>query len=161
MSGGTGGALQPTKIPEEIPFAPKNVHREAPVVSLRRMNYARGTSLTQTASRVSDALWVTYRWMAAGLGLTGVVAMLVASSPAALELVVGNRIVFYGLLFAQLGLVMAFSPVAQRASTAATAAMFFTYAALTGATLSVVFLVYTAASIATVFFVTAGSFAGL
>ena len=39
--------------------------------------------------------------------------------------------------------------------------MFFAYAALTGATFSVIFLVYTAASIASVFFVTAGAFAGL
>jgi FtsH-binding integral membrane protein len=48
-----------------------------------------------------------------------------------------------------------------RASTAAVAAMFFAYAALTGVTTSVIFLVYTAASIASVFFVTAGAFAGL
>jgi FtsH-binding integral membrane protein len=113
------------------------------------------------APLVSDALWTTYRWMAAGLGLTGVVAMLVASSPAALELILGNKIVFYGLLILQLGLVMAFNSVAARASTGAVAAMFFAYAALTGATLSVVFLVYTAASIASVFFITAGAFAGL
>ncbi len=112
-------------------------------------------------SLVSDALWKTYRWMAAGLGVTGLVAMLVASSPAALELILGNRIVFYVLLFAQLGLVLAFNQAAARASTAAVAAMFFLYAALTGATLSTIFLVYTATSIASVFFVTAGAFAGL
>lgn len=87
--------------------------------------------------------------------------MIVANSPAALELIFGNRIVFYGLLFAQLGLVVTFNSVAQRASTAAVAAMFFAYAALTGTTLSAIFLIYTASSIATVFFVTAGSFAGL
>ena len=110
---------------------------------------------------VSDALWTTYRWMAAGLGITGLVALLVASSPAALEVILGNRIVFYGLLLAQLGLVFAFNSVAMRARTAAVAAMFFAYAALTGATLSVIFLIYTAASIASVFFVTAGAFAGL
>jgi FtsH-binding integral membrane protein len=110
---------------------------------------------------VSDALWATYRWMAAGLGVTGLVALLVASSPAALEVVLGNRLVFYVLLFAQLGFVVAFNSVAARASTAATAAMFFAYAALTGTTMSVIFLVYTAASIASVFFVTAGAFAGL
>jgi FtsH-binding integral membrane protein len=110
---------------------------------------------------VSDALWATYRWMAAGLGITGLVAMFVASSPAALELVLGNRMVFYLLLFAQLGLVFAFNTIAMRASTAAVAGAFFVYAALTGATLSVIFLVYTASSIGTVFFITAGSFFGL
>lgn len=110
---------------------------------------------------VSDALWASYRWMAAGLGVTGLVAMLVASSPAALDVILGNRLVFYVLLFAQLGLVFAFNSVAVRAHTAAVAAMFFAYAALTGTTLSVIFLVYTASSIASVFFITAGAFAGL
>lgn len=133
---------------------------------LAKMNYrsqnARwGIAARPQQSLVSDALWATYRWMAAGLGVTGLVAMLVASSPAALELILGNRIVFYGLLFAQLALVFTFNGAARRASTAAVAGMFFLYAALTGATLSVIFLVYTMASIASVFFVTAGAFAGL
>jgi len=99
--------------------------------------------------------------MAAGLGVTGLVAMLVASSPAAREVILGNRLVFYVLLFAQLGLVLAFNRVAVRASTGVVAATFFAYAALTGTTLSVIFLVYTSASIASVFFITAGAFAGL
>ncbi|MBX3206604.1 MAG: Bax inhibitor-1/YccA family protein [Labilithrix sp.] len=118
-------------------------------------------AIARPAPLVSDALWATYRWMAAGLALTGLVALLVANSPAALEIILGNRIVFYALLFGQLGLVMAFNHVAVRASTAAVAAMFFAYAALTGTTMSVIFLVYTAASIGSVFFVTAGAFAGL
>lgn len=127
------------------------------------MNYAPRSSplAAPTQTLVSDALWKTYRWMAAGLGVTGLVAMGVASSEAALQAIIGNRIVFYVLLFAQLGLVMAFNSVAVRASTAVVAAMFFAYAALTGATLSVIFLVYTMSSIASVFFVTAGAFAGL
>ena len=99
--------------------------------------------------------------MAVGLAVTGLVAMFVASSPAALSVIFGNRIVFFGLMIAQLALVVSFSAAATRASTAAVATMFFVYAALTGATLSTIFLVYTASSIASVFFVTAGAFAGL
>lgn len=126
------------------------------------MNYAtQRRPLSQPLAAANDALWVTYRWMSLGLALTGLVALGVASSPAALAIVVGNKLVFYGLLFAQLGLVFGFSAVAQRASTAVTAAMFFAYAALTGVTFSVLFLVYTLGSIAGVFFVTAGAFAGL
>ena len=116
--------------------------------------------VAQTES-VNDILWVTYRWMSVGLGITGLVAWLVSQSPAALDVVVGNRIVFYGLLIAQLGLVIAFSPVAARASTAVAGAMFFVYAALTGLTFSVIFLVYTSSSIASTFLITAGAFAGL
>ena len=126
------------------------------------MHYAPQVSQGLRAADAStDALWKTYRWMTLGLALTGVVALGVASSQAAVELVLGNRIVFYGLLFAQLGLVVAFSAAARRASTAVVAGMFFLYAALTGVTFSTLFLVYAASSIAGVFFVTAGAFAGL
>lgn len=109
----------------------------------------------------NDILWITYRWMSLGLGITGLVAWLIAQSPAALHVVVGNRLVFGGLLFAQLGMVFAFSAVAPRASTAVAAAMFFAYAALTGVTFSVLFLAYTSSSIASTFLVTGGTFAGL
>lgn len=110
---------------------------------------------------VNDILWATYRWMSLGLAITGLVAWLVSQSPSALETFVQNRLVFYGLMFAQLGLVIAFSSVAARVSTAVAATMFFSYAALTGLTFSVLFLVYTSQSIAQTFFITSGSFAGL
>jgi FtsH-binding integral membrane protein len=126
------------------------------------MEYAgQGSLAVSRESRVSDALWVTYRWMTLGLATTGVVALGVAHSPALVEALLQNRILFYGLLFAQLGLVWAFSSMAVRVSTAAAALMFFAYAALTGVTFSTLFLVYTASSIAGTFFVTAGAFAGL
>jgi len=108
-----------------------------------------------------DILWITYRWMSLGLALTGLVAWLVSHSPGAVEMFVNNHIVFYGLMFAQLGLVVAFSTMAGRVSAAAAATMFFAYAGLTGVTFSVLFLVFTASSIASTFFVTAGAFAGL
>jgi FtsH-binding integral membrane protein len=99
--------------------------------------------------------------MTLGLALTGVVSMGVASSPDALGFLLGNRLAFYGLLFAQLGLVFGFNTAARRASTTVVAGMFLLYAALTGVTFSVLFLVYTASSIAGVFFITATAFAGL
>ena len=129
------------------------------------MNYASGRSQLGASGTDShaatDALWKTYRWMTLGLAVTGVTALLVAHSPAALELLLGNRILFYGMIFGQLGLVIALSSLAPRLSTVAAGAMFFGYAALTGVTFSTIFLVYTAASIGATFFVTAGAFAGL
>jgi FtsH-binding integral membrane protein len=126
------------------------------------MEYARQTSLAAAAEqRVSDGLWVSYRWMSLGLFTTGATALAVAHSPKWTDILIGNRILFYVMLFAQLGLVAVFSSVALRVSTAAAAAMFFAYAALTGVTLSSIFLVFTASSIASTFFVTAGAFAGL
>ena len=119
------------------------------------------TPLVTEHESANDILWVTYRWMALGLAVTGPVALLVANSPALIEFVVGNRLVFYGLMFAQLGLVVAFSVQAARVSAGAAAAMFFAYAALTGLSFSVLFLIFTAASIASTFFVTSATFAGL
>ena len=126
------------------------------------MNYASRQPITVGArASVNDALWTTYRWMTLGLGVTGLVALGVASSPAAIGLILSSPFIFYGLLIAQLGLVFAFSAAAKRASTPVVAAMFLVYAALTGLTFSTLFLVYTASSIAAVFFITAGAFAGL
>jgi len=99
--------------------------------------------------------------MSLGLATTGVVALAVASSPAALSVVFGNRMVFFGLMIAELLLVMAFAPVAARVSAGAASAMFFGYAALSGVTFSVIFLRYTAGSIGGTFLVTGGMFAGL
>ncbi|MCL2447602.1 MAG: Bax inhibitor-1/YccA family protein [Polyangiaceae bacterium] len=128
---------------------------------MNSMNYAGRRVAARPTEIISDGLWVTYRWMSAGLALTGLVALLIAHSPAAIDLLLGNRFVFYALLFAQLGFVLAFGAVAPRVGTGTAAAMFFGYAALTGITFAAVFLVYTATSIASTFFVTAGTFAGL
>jgi hypothetical protein len=125
------------------------------------MNYARPRSLDLPQASASDALWVTYRWMTLGLATTGLVALGVAHSPDLVELLLANRLLFYVLLFAQLGLVVGLSAAASRLSTVAAATLFFAYAGLTGVTFSTLFLVYTASSIASTFFVTAGAFAGL
>jgi hypothetical protein len=99
--------------------------------------------------------------MSLGLAATGVVALAVASSPAALNLVFGNRLVFFGLMIAQLLLVMAFAPVAARVGAGTASAMFFGYAILSGVTFSVIFLRYTMGSIGGTFLVTGGMFASL
>jgi FtsH-binding integral membrane protein len=125
------------------------------------MYYAQRSPLERVRGAATDALWATYRWMTLGLATTGLVAMLVASSPAFMGVLLGSPILFYGLLFAQLGMVFGFNAVAMRARTPTVAAMFFVYAALTGVTFSTLFLVYTAASIGSVFLVTAGAFGGL
>jgi FtsH-binding integral membrane protein len=125
------------------------------------MDYVSRAPIAAARDSASDALWVTYRWMTLGLATTGVVALGVAHSPDAVDLLLGNRVLFYALLFGQLGLVVAFSSLATRVSTVAAALMFFAYAALTGVTFSTLFVVYTASSIAATFFVTAGAFGGL
>jgi FtsH-binding integral membrane protein len=119
----------------------------------------RGAAVSSDATRVF--LGRVYQMMALGLGVTGVVALLVASSPAAVEFFVMNRGIMMLLIVAQLVTVLAFTGLLNRVSAGTAAAMFFGYAALSGITFSTIFLVYTKASIAGTFFVTAGAFAGL
>jgi FtsH-binding integral membrane protein len=102
-----------------------------------------------------------YAFMALGLTATAVTAMLVASSEEAIRFIVLNRPVFYGLLFAELAMVWAFSSMVQRISTVAAGAMFFAYAVMNGLTLAVIFLLYTSESIASTFFITAGTFGAM
>ncbi len=102
-----------------------------------------------------------YRWMAGGLVVTALVAFSVASSPEAIQFILGNRIVFYGLVIAELGLVIALSAAVNRLSAASAGALFLLYAALNGATMSVVLLVYTGSSVALAFGTTAGMFGAM
>ena len=118
-------------------------------------------SPVQAAERISAFLWKVYGWMALGLGLTAVVAFAVVGSPELLRTLVGNRLVFFGLIIAELGLVFYLSARATRMAPGAAAGLFAVYSALNGVTLSVVLLAYTGESVATTFVVTAGMFGAL
>ena len=119
------------------------------------------TNTVQAADRVSAFLWKVYGWMAVGLGLTAVVAFAVAGSPEILRTLVGNRLVFFGLVIAELGLVFYLSARADRMAPGTAAGLFTLYSALNGVTLSVVLLAYTGESLTTTFVVTAGMFGAL
>jgi FtsH-binding integral membrane protein len=99
-----------------------------------------------------------YNWMALGLGATALVALYTASTPWLLQMIFGNTLVFFGLIIAELGLVIWLSAGIGRMEFSTASLMFFVYSALNGLTLAVIFLAYTSASIASTFFVTAGTF---
>jgi FtsH-binding integral membrane protein len=119
------------------------------------------TTPVQAAERISAFLWRVYSWMAIGLGLTAAVAFLVTGSPELLRVLVGNRLVFFGLVIAELGLVFYLSARAARMAPGVAAGLFALYSALNGITLSVVLLAYTGESVTTTFVVTAGMFGSL
>ncbi len=112
----------------------------------------------QTLSRtqaLSAFMRGIYGWMAAGLGLTAIVAVMVASSPAMLKLVF-NPVALIVLVIAELGMVVVLSARINRLSGGAATGLFLGYSALNGLTLSGVFLAYTATTIASAFAVSAG-----
>jgi len=102
-----------------------------------------------------------FNWMAIGLGLTGITAFMVANSDAAKQLIFGNKIVFYGLILGELGMVLYLSARIQKISSQAATGLFVAYSVLNGATLAAIFLAYTATSIASTFFIAAGMFVGM
>jgi uncharacterized protein len=119
------------------------------------------TAPSAAADRERSLLRNVYLWMTGGLALTAVVALGVASSPDLIRAIVSSRLLFFGLLFGELALVWFLSARIAKLSPAAATAGFAVYAVLNGATLSVVLLAYTGASLATALFVTAGTFAGM
>jgi len=119
------------------------------------------SSSVRTAERVSAFLTKVYGWMCIGLGITAVVAFVVAGSPALVRMLVGNQLIFFALVLAELGLVFYLSARVQSLEPGAAAGLFVAYSALNGVTLSVILLAYTGASVATTFVVTAGMFGAL
>jgi len=89
------------------------------------------------------------------------VAWNVAGDPALVQTIFGNRMLFWALIIAQLGAVAALSFLINKINGAVATVIYIAYAALTGLTLSSIFLLYTGSSIAQVFGVTAFGFAGL
>jgi len=113
---------------------------------------------TQVQVQVNEFIRSVYNWMAIGLGLTGLVAFYVSSSEAMLRLIFGNQIVFFGLIIGELALVFTISARVHKMQAATATSLFVLYAALNGATLSSIFLVYTRSSITSTFFVCAATF---
>ncbi|HEX9689553.1 MAG TPA: Bax inhibitor-1/YccA family protein [Thermoanaerobaculia bacterium] len=119
------------------------------------------TPLAIGADRVTAFLRKVYGWMFVGLAITAATAFAVAGSPALVQAIFGNPILFIALIVAELGLVIALSARVDRMAPRTAAVLFVTYSALNGATLSAILLAFTGASLATTFVVTAGMFGAL
>lgn len=99
-----------------------------------------------------------YTWMTLALVITGAVAMYMAKSMTLLSMIMQNSLLFWGILIAELGVAWYLSARIHRISFTSATLLFILYSILNGATLSMIFLIYTMSSIATTFFVTAGTF---
>ena len=102
-----------------------------------------------------------YTWMTVALALTGLTAFGVASSLTVLKFIFGNELVFYGLIIAELALVLYFSFRIHKISVTAASMVFIVYSILNGITMASIFIVYTKTSIFSVFLITAGMFAAM
>ena len=100
-----------------------------------------------------------YVWMAMALVLTGATAYGVATTPGVLMTLYSNQLLFWGLIIAEFALVVGISAAINRLSLTTATLMFVLYSVINGATMSSIFMIYTMSSIASVFFITAGTFA--
>jgi hypothetical protein len=100
-----------------------------------------------------------YNWMALGLAVTAITALFAINSRLIYSIL--NPAVMLLLIVSELGIVVALSAAIGRLQSSTALFMFFAYSFLNGLTFSVIFLVYTKASIASTFFVTAGTFAAM
>jgi hypothetical protein len=102
-----------------------------------------------------------YVWMTMALVITGLTAYGVATSPGILQAIYSSQILFWGLIIAEFALVIGVSAAINKLSLTTATLMFILYSVINGALMSYIFLAYTASSIATVFFITAGTFAAM
>jgi FtsH-binding integral membrane protein len=115
----------------------------------------------QIASEQASFISKVFGWMSLALVVTAITATQVAGSAAAIELIFSSRFVFLGLLLVEVLVVSYLSAAIGNMSATAATAVFLLYAILNGITFSVIFLIYTASSIAGTFFITAGTFAAM
>jgi len=117
-------------------------------------------TLTTDQIQKEQASFITkvYGWMCGALMVTGLVSMWTASTPALVEIIFGNSIIFFGLIIAEFLCVAYLAAAVEKISSQTATIILIGYAALNGLTLSALFLIYTSESIAITFFITAGTF---
>lgn len=113
------------------------------------------------SERLSSFMYGVYAWMTCALVLTACTAYYIALVPQVFAIIYGNGFTMFGLFLAQIGLVIGLSRFLHRMTLTTALMMFLCYATLVGATLSIVFHVYTTASIFSAFLTTAGMFGGM
>ena len=121
--------------------------------------YDKGQTLAQS-SVFAVLMRNVYTWMACGLAMTALTAMIVGRNENWVYTLATSGM-YWGLLIAEVVLVIFLSARINKMSFATAGLMFAAYAILNGVTMSIIMLAYTAESIAQAFFVTAGTFGGM
>lgn len=121
--------------------------------------YDKGQTLAQS-SVFAVLMRNVYTWMACGLAMTALTAMIVGRNENWVYTLATSGM-YWGLLIAEVVLVIFLSARINKMSFATAGLMFAAYAILNGVTMSFIMLAYTAESIAQAFFVTAGTFGAM
>ena len=126
--------------------------------------FGRYDTKEQELNRVSSfsvLMRKVYTWMAMALVITGVTAYGVANSPALIQAIYGNSVLFFGLIIGELALVWGVSARIHKLSLTTATLLFILYSVINGVTLSSIFIVYASSTISEAFLITAGTFGGM
>jgi FtsH-binding integral membrane protein len=123
------------------------------------MEYTQRVPSDEAAAETQRFIVKVYLWMSIALVVTGGIAVWTASNRDLIRFILGNQYVFFGILVAELVLVASLAGWVMKMSAEMATLLFLLYSVLNGLTLSGIFLLFTSASIASTFFVTAGTFA--
>ncbi len=118
-------------------------------------------SVVYTTASVSSVMKQVYVRMTLALVVTAFVALLCYGSTGYKEFIIQNSWAMWGLVIAELGLVIGISAGINKLSSATATVLFFLFAVVNGMTLAPIFDAYTHVSIAKTFFITAGTFGAM
>src|SRR5690606_37277357 len=118
-------------------------------------------SVEQVAAENQRYMVRVYSWMTLAMVITGSVAAYTASSEQLTRLIIGNRFVLIGLVIVQLIAVGVLSRLINKMSATTATVIFIVYSILFGLTLPGIFVLYSAESIGSTFFITAGTFGAM
>jgi FtsH-binding integral membrane protein len=116
------------------------------------------TTSAASSSHVATLFKSLYMQMAAALTITGLTAYFLSGSEAFWNMLATNPSMLWIIFILQIGLVILLSARVFHMSMTAATLLFITYSVITGVTLSSIFLIYDLGTVATSFFVTAGTF---
>ena len=128
-------------------------------------NYFNNTANTQNTvvseTAFSKLMRNVYAWMCAGLLMTALPAMGVAKHAELFTMLMTNKLLFWGIMIAEIALVIYLSARIMRMSFFSASLCFAAYSILNGVTMSFIFMAYTTESIAQTFLITAGTFGAM
>ena len=130
-----------------------------PVLQQASMNF--NTTTVSSSKAFSVLMRNVYTWMTLALAITAFTALYMTKNLALMQTLVGSSFGVWGLLIAQVAVVLVLSARIHKMSFMTAGLLFALYSMLTGVTLSSIFMVFTASSIASTFFITAGTFGAM
>lgn len=121
---------------------------------------ARAASVSDVDEGLRAFMIRVYNYMTLGLALTGAIAFFTANSPTVFNAIYGSGLAWVVML-APLGFILVLSFGIQRMSFGTAQLVFWAFAGVMGLSMATIFVTFTGESIARVFFITAGMFAGM